>query len=102
MVVSSEILSHDNRLTNQLEALIHLSEILTLRTLDLQERLKTLEEKTIAFKSQSETALVETQDRLRNLQSLLEQLPDKKEPFDSDLQSTQVDSATSDDQRIDY
>ncbi len=76
MAVSSEIVSYDNRLVNQLEALSHLSEKLTLRTLDLQDRLKTLGERPITYKGLSEAVLVEIRDRLMNLQSLLEQLPD--------------------------
>ncbi len=77
MVVSAQTESFDKRLSQQLHVFSELSEMLTLRVLDLDERFKELEESRQFVRSlesdKNKELLLQTADRLSHLQSLLKE-----------------------------
>ena len=79
MATSNRDFSFDYRFSQQLEALSGLSESLTLKLLDLEERFEELEARKSSFENQAEKILLDSKDRLKHLHSLLELLPNKDE-----------------------
>ncbi len=98
MATSDRNFSFEYRFSQQLEALSCLSESLTLKILELEERLKELENKKSIFANQPQEILRESEERMEYLQSLLDLLPSKGELINpnkenpGDIQSDSSDS----------
>lgn len=82
MAFSEQTASIDQRLSKQLHGFSELSEVLTLRVLDLEERLKVLEKSRdlheSPFEETSKSLLAESEERFRHLTALLEESGEKE------------------------
>ena len=109
MAFSEQTTSFDQHLSKQLHGFSELSEVLTLRVLDLEERLKALEEKgdltDNKFEETSKSLLADSEKRVRHLTSLLEEsierepalhvLPNNSVDVEDSVSSTQCEDIDS-------
>ena len=87
MATSERNFSFEYRFSQQLEALSCLSESLTLKILELEERLKELENKKLMFANEPEKILRDSEERMKHMQSLLDLLPNKDELINPDKEN---------------